>query len=282
MDSRYRKFLALVETGSFSAAARSLHVTQPAVSLAVTSLEHGLGKRLYVRRTRPITLTPEGQVVVEAARRMLTEHERMLTVLRDEKPATQLRIGLIDSIAHLIYASDGGQAMLSNAEVSVDNSQRILRDVRKGRLDVGVITGQPGVLGADIVVHKLHDEAFVFVAAPGRVTNHKVDRIDDWLATNPDSTTYELFWRLFQKLHLKVTPVFHSASMEILRDMAVSGKGAALLPRHLIEHALCTNTLLSLGVGPLYRPIWAITYQRTVPVQLGQVISHLDSLLASS
>ncbi len=81
MDSRYRKFLALAETGSFSAAARSLRVTQPAVSLAVVSLEHALGVRLYVRRNRPIVLTPEGEIVAKSAQGMRAEFDHMRAAL---------------------------------------------------------------------------------------------------------------------------------------------------------------------------------------------------------
>jgi DNA-binding transcriptional LysR family regulator len=50
MDHRYKKFLAVAETGSFSAAAKKLHVTQPAITLAIGSLERAFGVKLYTRK----------------------------------------------------------------------------------------------------------------------------------------------------------------------------------------------------------------------------------------
>jgi len=259
MDSRYRKFLALAETGSFSAAARQLHVTQPAISLAIASLEHALGVRLYVRRARPIVLTPEGQIVADAARNMAAEHEHMLDALRAELPAERMRIGLIDSIAHLLYESDDERSLLQGAEVLVDNSRRILRDLREGRIDFGIITGQLTEPGNDVVVRKLHDEEFVFVAAPGRAKGRAANRVDDWLATDSDSTTYAHFLQLFKRKNLQVTPIFHSASMELLRDMAITGQGTALLPRHIVQNALDAGELAIVRTKPLSRPIWTIS-----------------------
>ncbi|HEY4160721.1 MAG TPA: LysR family transcriptional regulator [Candidatus Saccharimonadales bacterium] len=282
MDSRYRKFLALADTSSFSAAARRLHVTQPAISLAVASLEHALGVRLYVRRSRPIVLTPEGRTVADAARGMEAEHERMLAALQAEAPAERVRIGLIDSIAHLLYESDDERPLLQSAEVLVDNSRRILRDLRDGRIDFGIITGQLAEPGSDVVVHKLHDEEFVFVAAPGRAGGGASNRIDDWLATNPDSTTYTHFLQLFRRRHLQVTPVFHSASMELLRDMAIAGQGTALLPRHIVQNALNAGQLTVIHTKPLSRPIWTISSRRQNESIMQTLATRINGLLAAA
>jgi DNA-binding transcriptional LysR family regulator len=259
MDSRYRKFLAVAETGSFSAAARRLRVTQPAISLAVTSLEHGLGVRLYVRRSKPVSLTPEGEIVAEAARHMAAIVENMQEQLQTA-PKEKYQVGIIDSIAHLLYASDGERPILSGLEVMVDNSRRILRDLTEGKIDLGVITGQPAELDHGLVA---------------RTT----DRIDDWLATNPDSTTYHHFLELFRRKHLLVAPIFHSASMELLRDMAMSGKGTALLPRHIVQGALDDGTLGIVKTKPLYRPIWAVMRRSEGGQRARSIIAQVNQLL---
>lgn len=281
MDGRYQKFLALAETGSFSGAARQLHMTQPAMSLAIASLEHTLGVRLYIRRSHPIALTPEGQIVADAARNIAAAHERMLTTLQAKTPTERLRIGLIDSIAHLLYESGSARSSLSNnTEVLVDNSDRILRALREGRIDLGVITGQPAVPGANMVVRKLHNEEFVFVATPERASTHTNGRIDDWLATNPDSTTYKYFLDLFKRKHLEVTPVFHSASMELLREMAVAGQGTALLPRYIVQPALASDELAIVQTQPVFRPIWAVTRRGQTTPLLQSLTRRLNDLLA--
>jgi DNA-binding transcriptional LysR family regulator len=259
MDHRYRKFLAVAETGSFSAAAKQLHVTQPAITIAVASLEHSLGVKLYIRRRAPIELTSEGRVVVETARIIAREDAKLRTALRSEQPRPQRQIGLIDSVAHLLYSTPTGRTLLGNVEVMVDNSRRILREIADGTLEMGVITGQPMPLGPDMTVRKLHNEEFVFVTSPEHTQVARTGRIDDWLATNRDSTSYQYFTQQFLQKGLQVTPVFYSASMELLRDMALAGKGTALLPRHIVRDALENGSLKVVKTKPLFRPIWVVT-----------------------
>jgi len=280
MDHRYRKFLAVAETGSFSGAAKQLHVTQPAITLAVASLEHALGVKLYRRERAAVTLTDAGRVVAETARKLDAEIELMQTRLQESAPTQRYQVGLIDSIAHLLYSSSRERTLMNSVDVMVDNSRRILRDLTAGNIDLGVITGQPAALGPDVSVRKLKNEEFVFVTAPERASKHVVNRIDDWLATDRDSTSYAHFTSLFVRKHMDVTPVFYSASMELLKDMAIAGKGTALLPRHIIQESLEDGTLVVVKTKRLYRPIWAVTSsRRSVPaakdfsLQVNQLLS---------
>jgi DNA-binding transcriptional LysR family regulator len=282
MDSRYRKFLALAETGSFSAAARRMHVTQPAISLAVSSLEHGLGVRLYLRRKKPVVLTAEGDIVVKAAREMAAITEKMRESLADNVSDETCYVGLIDSVAHLLYSSESTRAMLAGLEVMVDNSRLILRDLSEGKIDVGIITGQPKTLGGGLVSHKLCDEEFIFVTAPEHAPSGVVNQVDDWLATPRESTTYQHFLRLFRRRHLRVTPIFHSSSMELLRDMAISGKGTALLPRHIAQPLIDQGVLTIVRIEPLYRPLWAVTRQDTDASKANPLVTQLSTLLSAA
>lgn len=281
MDGRYEKFLALATTGSFSGAARSLHVTQPAVSLAVASLERSLKVKLYERRNASIVLTTEGTIVARAARAVQQELENMHAQLRGATGPHRSRVALIDSLAHLLYGA-GEPAAFTNLDIVVENSRQILADLQSGRIDLGIITGQQAPLGTDVTVRKLHDEPFVFVAAPGpRPQHRKVTSIDDWLAPDPDSTTYRHFTALFAQRGMAVTPVFHSASMELLRDMAIAGDGTALLPRHIVRDALARGQLAVVKTRPLYRPIWAVIPGRhrrePLPLEL-----QLNTMLAQA
>ncbi|OYW97448.1 MAG: LysR family transcriptional regulator, partial [Rhizobiales bacterium 32-66-8] len=64
-------FAEVVERGSFSAAGRRLALSPSAVSKLVTRMEDRLGTRLLVRSTRALQLTPEGEIYLERARRIL-------------------------------------------------------------------------------------------------------------------------------------------------------------------------------------------------------------------
>jgi DNA-binding transcriptional LysR family regulator len=68
-------FVRVVETGSFSAAARLLNLGQPAVSKTMAQLEKRLGVRLLMRTTRGLSPTVAGQSFYERARRSIEEAE---------------------------------------------------------------------------------------------------------------------------------------------------------------------------------------------------------------
>ena len=72
---RLRLFLAVVDAGSFTAAATAVHVAQPAVSLAVRELETELGAPLLVRSRRGAHLTPAGEALVGPARQAVRDIE---------------------------------------------------------------------------------------------------------------------------------------------------------------------------------------------------------------
>ena len=68
-DNKIRAFLTVVEKGSFTAAARELGITQPAVSSQIASLEAALGVELF-DRGRELTLTPSGESFLHYAQRI--------------------------------------------------------------------------------------------------------------------------------------------------------------------------------------------------------------------
>lgn len=281
MDHRYKKFLTLVETGSFSAAAKQLHVSQPAITIAIASLELKLGKKLLVRNKQHVELTDDGEIVLDAAKKINKYHDAMIDSLQDSNTNIE-HAGFIDSLAHLLYTSPGKNTLLGNIEVMVDNSVRILNDLSTKQIDFGVITGQPGPIPDDISVLKLQDESFVFVTSPAHAPKHAVTKITDWLAYNQASTTYKHFIRQFKKNSLNVTPIFYSTSMELLKDMAIAGNGIALLPHHFVAKEIMEQKLAVVKTKPMYRPIWIVSRKSDKkPKILEPLALKINKLLSS-
>ncbi|MGY1832459.1 LysR family transcriptional regulator [Geodermatophilus sp. SYSU D01180] len=86
-----RALLAVVDTGTFTAAAAALHTTQASVSRTVAALERTLGTRVLHRTTRAVTLTPAGTRVVAHARRVVTEVAALRRAA--EQGRGELRVG---------------------------------------------------------------------------------------------------------------------------------------------------------------------------------------------
>jgi DNA-binding transcriptional LysR family regulator len=90
-----RKFLAVVEDLNFSRAAHRLHVSQPALSQAIRRLEADLGKNLFERDSRSVTLTDFGRVFCVVARTLVAQHDRAVATALDAArgAARSFRVG---------------------------------------------------------------------------------------------------------------------------------------------------------------------------------------------
>ncbi|MEM9433869.1 MAG: LysR family transcriptional regulator [Pseudomonadota bacterium] len=99
MSDSYRGlavFVAVADLGSFSAAGRRLKISTSVVSHHVSKLEDKLGVPLFFRSTRALSLTSEGQHILDAARRMVSAGDEALDALADhtEQPVGALRVAL--------------------------------------------------------------------------------------------------------------------------------------------------------------------------------------------
>ncbi len=77
-----RAFLAVAQSLSFAQAGERLHLSQPALSLAIKSLEESLGGPLLERTTRSVSLTPEGETLLPLALRLLADWDNTEELLR--------------------------------------------------------------------------------------------------------------------------------------------------------------------------------------------------------
>ena len=108
-DFRLRVFLKVAECGSFTEAARSLGVTQPAVSQNVAQLELAVGEPLFERARGSVTLTGRGRLFLGYARRILYWYERLdaVVVRKTEAPAEPVLLKVDEGKDAEISVSDG-------------------------------------------------------------------------------------------------------------------------------------------------------------------------------
>src|SRR5699024_8646770 len=93
-------FTTLVNQGSFTKAAKILHISQPSLSAAIKTLEGAIGLILLQRSTRKIHLTKEGKIVYIEAKRLLNHFqyvEKEVMRLKKDGPL-ELKVGLIESV----------------------------------------------------------------------------------------------------------------------------------------------------------------------------------------
>src|SRR6266481_4868437 len=91
-----RTFLTVVESGGFTLASKRLHVTQSGITLKIKRLEQQLNCRLFQRTTKPLELSPEGEVVLGYARRLLDLSQEMAERVAKPRKEIPLRLGVVD------------------------------------------------------------------------------------------------------------------------------------------------------------------------------------------
>ncbi len=96
-----RAFLVLCDLGNFTRAAQASHLSQPAFSALIRSLEDDVGARLFDRSTRSVQLTPEGRLFRNSARQLVDDADRALTDLADhvERRKGRVHVAAVPSLA---------------------------------------------------------------------------------------------------------------------------------------------------------------------------------------
>lgn len=168
----YRIFQEVAEQENFSAAARNLYVSQSAVSQAMKQLEDELRVRLFNRGSRGVTLTADGEVLYEhvrSAMSMLQSGESKLTQSLTLE-AGKLTIGASETVTaqYLLPYLERFHKRYPGIrlEVTVGRSQRILEELRSGKVDVAFVSLPPETEVSALAVTPCFKTHTVFVAAP--------------------------------------------------------------------------------------------------------------------
>lgn len=148
-----RTLVAIAETGSFSAAADVVHRTPSAVSMQVKRMEELLGRPVFIRDSRSVRLTLDGELLLEHGRRVLALNREILSHFITPTIVGEVRLGAPDDVAERFLTdmlrrfADTHPGVVVN--VVVDHSARLLEEVRTGHLDLSILTCEPGLDGSD-------------------------------------------------------------------------------------------------------------------------------------
>lgn len=157
-----RAFMAIAESGTFTAGALRVHITQAAISMQIRQLENELGARVFVRAPRHVILTEAGEHLLQRARQILREHDAAL-----------------DEIAELAGAERGRLRIGSaSAMILTDPLPKILKELRRQHpaAEVAVISGTSGALVDQILAGELD---IAFVSLPVDVRGIQTERLSE-------------------------------------------------------------------------------------------------------
>jgi DNA-binding transcriptional LysR family regulator len=140
-----RAFVAVVEAGAMSKAARQLHVSQPALSQTITALERRLGVRLLVRTSTGVQVTDAGTTLLGEARAVLARHDQALAAMARHTAdgGGVLRVGVPLELPPELLPS--ALARLPDTRVQARHLSSVAQvaALRAGELDVGLVRERP-------------------------------------------------------------------------------------------------------------------------------------------
>jgi DNA-binding transcriptional LysR family regulator len=144
MIDRYllRYFLAVIDCGSFSKAAKQLNVAQPTLSVGIGKLERLLGASLFQRTSKWVHITDAGSRLAAHARRIENEFNLAEAAVVDMRPARALRLGVISTypmseIADTIKAAKRSEEA-ERLQIIPGNERELLQRLSRGQVDVAL------------------------------------------------------------------------------------------------------------------------------------------------
>jgi DNA-binding transcriptional LysR family regulator len=231
--ARLEVFVAVAREGGFSAAARALDRSQPAVSQLVSALEDDLGQKLFIRDGRRIALTAAGEVLLEHADRILDDIQRAEAEVA-HATIRRVALGTTDTLACYLLPPVLGEFRRRYPGVDLRIETRpspvIAERVAARALDLGIIT-LPIKTSLPTEVLAPHEDV-VITPRDHPLANRKRIRMEE-LAEHPlvllDRTTAT---RMFVESELGVAPrvVMETTSVEVLLKLVELGFGASVVP----------------------------------------------------
>ncbi|NPC58748.1 LysR family transcriptional regulator [Caenimonas soli] len=261
-------FVAIARTGSFSAAARIVHVSQPALTTVIKNLEQQLGVALFDRTARGVTMTTAGRELLPTVDRLLTElNETLANVLSGTAPrGGTVTLACVPSAGSLFLPPLIASFNRQHPTVRIDmrdamtENREIVRMVRSGDIDCGVASPMPDA--AELQFRHLYDDELVAILPPSQVASAQKNITWKQLSELPlvgmasHSYLRLLIDQTFAAIGISKRPVAEVSLITTAVGMARAGLGAAVLPLRAARACdLAGVTALGLVEPTVRRPI---------------------------
>lgn len=252
----YRAFYSVAKTGSLTAAARELFVSQPALSQSVMALEQQLGGTLFIRTQKGMTLTPEGESIfpyVEQALNTFLSAENYFLQLK-HLAAGSIRIGASDTLCRhfLLKYIKEFHALYPDVNIEVTNrtTMQTLALLRSGKVDVAFVNLPLGEADTEFNVYKLMPLRDCF-AGNADYSGFRLKTTEDLkelplIMMETASNTRCLFDEYMEKQGIVIKPEIELGSFDLVVEFAKAGLGVGCVTREFIKHELEEKTLFEI------------------------------------
>ncbi|EKE85301.1 LysR family transcriptional regulator [Idiomarina xiamenensis] len=278
-------FLAIVESGSLHGAARRLHRTQSALSMAIKKLEQHAGFALFDRHQYRLRLTPKGQSFLRQAEEVLRQQQRLLSLSERLQHGAEVTLRIdYDRTCNfnvLVPVLRRLQQQFPATELVVgSNSQlRTLRRIIDGDSDVGLCPWLPTFhQHADVETLPVAELTLAIVASRdllneyGGMPRNRTELLNLPLLLPQDmdiGINFDSILRLPSSRRIRMDDIAAQ------RDMLVAGLGWGIIPEHLVAAELASGVLQNLSIA-------GVVHAERIPIHLVRASQRMPGVAAAA
>ena len=263
IDTKYYSLIKVVETGSYTKAARSLSLSQPAVSQHIRLLENELNIRIFERTHNRSTLTKEGNIVVQHVRRMIALQEHLERELKNEKnKITSLTIGIthtaesnsiVEALAAYVNMNDG-----MNIKIVTESTDQLYHMLKNYELDFALVEGK--VNDESLVSILLDTDSLVLAVSPQhKLASRNSISIDELkneklILRLPKSNTRSLFSTSLERRNLSINDfnvILEIDNIAAIKDLVRRDFGVSVLAKSVCMDEIRKKKIYALSIENL-------------------------------
>ena len=274
-DRRLQVFHTVARLLSFTKAAESLHMTQPAVTFQVRQLEEYFNTRLFDRTHNRISLTDAGKRVFEYADEIFDLYAKMENAVRDMTGEISgiLIIGASTTIAEYMLPALLGDFKRKypdiNVHLKVSNSDGIVSMVENNDIDLGVV--ESAVMNKNLVVENCRHDRLVAIVPPQHslASEQKIQLKDlmshAYIAREEGSGTREVIHEYLTNAGMKPADIhvaMELGSPEAIKGAVEAGMGVSIVSEVTIHKEMQLGTLVALELDPPMERPFSFVHQK--------------------
>jgi len=291
-------FVAIVETGSFSAAAKRCFVSQPSLSAQIKDMEDHLGIALLERGRKGAMITPVGEEVVRRARLILRETEELKVLAQesDGRLAGRVRLGVLPTIGPYLLPRATRELHISYPELRLavrEEPTHVLQTrLQDGRFDIilSTLDAHPDMESLLLVEENIYicvppDDSLARSRGSIKLSDLKGREL---LTLGHSQKFSNVVERLASEAGAVTSEEYQGTSLDAIRQMASMGSGIAVLPSlYAISEAKRDTQLIVRRIDhPLAKRQISLTWRPSSPLsekfqKMGNVFRQVASHLMS-
>lgn len=261
--SLYHIFNCVAETGNISQAAKLLYISQPAVSKSITQLEESMKLTLFIRSSRGVKLTEEGEILYQYTKEafeLLNQGEERLTHMK-ELGVGHLRIGVSSTLCKYVLLPYLNRFVKAypHIKITIENQSTVhtLKKLENNTLDIGLVAKPSNQrIHEFLPICEIED---IFVATGDYLDNHRLREKDEDIFTtanimllDEENISRMYVEKYFNKNNIHPQHVLEVSSMDLLIEFAKTGLGVGCVIKEFVTDELNSGRLIQI---PLKNPI---------------------------